>query len=122
MQSGAFKHIIVENTAVATIIQFKDQYLSDGECIQGLGEEISAVQDESNVPLILDFRDVEHLHPTTLGKFITLDRRAKGQGKKLIFATITPKISELFRITQLNKRLEIHDDLESALASLPEPS
>ena len=57
--------------------------------------------------LLLDFGKVQFLSSIVLGKLITLSKKAKATGGRLIFCNVRPEMAELFEITKLNQLFEI---------------
>jgi len=112
-----FNTIIVEKRGDATIIRFKQSDILDQINIQEIGEEMSRLVEETRgIKLIVDFKGVEYLSSTVLGKLITLKRKVDAQSGKLRLCNIKKTILEVFSITKLDTIFEIKPTLDAAVA------
>ncbi len=85
----ALKTILIEKQGRITIMRFKESDILDQINIQEIGEEMYKVVDaEPGIKLIVDFRGVEYLSSTALGKLITLKRKVDTQKGKLLLCNI----------------------------------
>ncbi|MFC1765928.1 STAS domain-containing protein [Planctomycetota bacterium] len=112
-------NIGVEYTDEAVIVTFTDRKILEEQDIRALQESIMSVIDQTdNISLILDFANVEFLSSAVLGLLIRLSKHILDRGGRLRLCNISPKIHEVFKITQLTKVFDIHPDVQSALDSL----
>ena len=112
-------NISVQYTDNATILTFTDRKILEEQDIKALQESIMSVVDQCDgIRLILDFGHVEFLSSAVLGLLIRVSKRIHEKNGKLRLCNISPKINEVFRITQLTKIFDIHRDVDSALESL----
>ncbi len=58
--------------------------------------------------LLLDFSGVDFLTADALGRLVTLHRKLKDMGRRLVLTNLTKQVFEVFEITQLHTVLEIH--------------
>lgn len=65
--------------------------------------------------LVLDMTGVDRVYAAGLAVLLHLQREALIRGTRLICCGVRPYIRELLRITMLDRALELHPDLESAL-------
>jgi anti-sigma B factor antagonist len=101
-----------------TQVAFIDRNILDEANIQLIGEEISALIENSASPkLLISFANVDHLSSAALGTLITISNKIKGKNGQLRLADIDPQIYEVFVITKLNKLFQIHETSEAALKS-----
>jgi anti-sigma B factor antagonist len=115
--SGASRLRVKQNSGITTV-EFIDRNILDEANIHQIGEEIAGLVDASPVPkLLISFANVDHLSSAALGTLITVNNRVKGRKGQLRLANIDPQISEVFKITKLDKLFQIHDTTDSALAS-----
>ena len=99
-----------------TVVQFKDEKILDEANIQQIGEELYAlVEDGSKQKLLVNFENVAFLSSATLGKLISLNKRAGKVGTALKFCSIRPDLLQVFEMTGLTRVFDIHDDQASAL-------
>ena len=112
-------NISVQYTDHATILKFTDRKILEDQDIRSLQEAVMSVVDQSEgIRLVLDFGHVEFLSSAVLGLLIRISKRIHEKNGKLRLCHISPKIYEVFRITQLTKVFDIHKDVESAVDSL----
>ena len=64
--------------------------------------------------LVLDLRKVEFIDSTGLRAVIAADERARSAGRRFVIVRGTPAVERVLSVTQLDQRLEIVDDPESA--------
>lgn len=72
--------------------------------------------------LVLDMTGVDRVYAAGLAVLLHLQREALVRGTRLICCGVRPYIRELLRITMLDRALEVHPDLESALERSREAS
>lgn len=112
-------NIGVEYTDQAVILTFTDRKILEEKDIRSLQESIMSVVDQSDdVRLILDFANVEFLSSAVLGLLIRVSKHILDRQGQLRLCNISPKIYEVFKITQLTKVFDIHTDAQAALDSL----
>jgi len=103
----------------ATIVTFTDEKILEESDIQALQESImSVIEQADRINLILDFGNVRFLSSAVLGLLIRISKRIYEHEGQLKLCNINPKIFEIFKITRLNKVLDIYTDIESATESL----
>ena len=111
--------ISVEYAENATIVTFTDEKILEEMDIQALQESImSVVEQAERINLILDFCNVRFLSSAVLGLLIRISKRIYEHDGQLRVCNINPKIYEIFKITRLNKVLDIYQDIESAIENL----
>ena len=101
-----------------TVVEFKDEKILDEANIQQIGEELyEVVESHANTKMLVNFENVAFLSSATLGKLISLNKRASKVGTTLKFCSIRADLLQVFEMTGLTKVFDIHDDQESALES-----
>ncbi len=112
-------NISVNTTDQATIVTFSDRRILEDGNIRSLQESIMAVIEQSaKICLVLDFCNVEFLSSAVLGLLIRISKKIHEREGKLSLCNISPKIYEVFKITQLTKVFDIYADVDSALYDL----
>ena len=87
----------------------------DEPTIKVIGEQLQAlVVDRSSPQMILDFSEVKHLSSSALGMLITLNNRIREAGGALCLAAIDGPILDVFRITKLDRLLDIFETTADA--------
>jgi anti-sigma B factor antagonist len=105
-----------EDLGDVTVVNFTDKKILDEQTIQVIGEQLfSLVEEVGRKKLLLNFAHVELLSSAALGKLVTLNRKIKDVGGKLVLCQINPNIYEVFEITRLNRIIEIRKDEQEGL-------
>ena len=105
-----------EDLGDVTVVTFTDKKILDEQTIQVIGEQLtSLVEEVGRKKLLLNFGHVELLSSAALGKLVTLNRKIKDAGGKLVLCRINPNIYEVFEITKLNKLFNIKAEEQAAL-------
>ncbi len=111
--------IILEKRGDISIIRFKESDILDQINIQEIGDEMNKVVESApGIKLVVDFKGVEYLSSTALGKLITLKRRVDAQNGELRLCNIKETILEVFSITKLDTIFSIKPSLDEAVADL----
>ena len=108
--------VAVQNEiAVVTLLESR---ILDETNIAELGEQLmNLVQKQYMVKMILDLGEVKYLSSAVLRQFIALYKAIKAEKGDLKICRVRPEVREIFKITQLDKMIEIKDDLTSAINS-----
>lgn len=102
-----------------TTVGFRDASILDVLTIQKIGKELyDVVETNGKKKVILDFGDVRFLSSQALGVLLTLRRKADKAGAKIVLARIRPELARVFKITNLDKLFDFHDDLAKATEQL----
>lgn len=90
----------------------------DELAIRSIGEEMLAILDKSEEHnILLDFQAVQFMSSSAMGMLIRFSKRCKEFMARLKLCGISPEIYQVFKITALDKILEIHKDHEEAIAA-----
>ena len=109
-------NISVKYTDSATVLAFTDRKILEEQDIRALQDSVMSVVDQAEeIHLILDFGQVQFLSSAVLGLLIRISKRINEKNGKLTLCNISPKIYEVFRITQLTKIFDIQKDVDSAV-------
>ena len=110
---GSYERITVEEKGGVMIVRFKESDILDQINIQEIGDEMnSVVESTPGIKLVVDFKGVEYLSSTALGKLITLKRRVDAQKGELRLCNIKETILEVFTITKLDTIFSIKSSLD----------
>ena len=106
---------VQEDVAIVTIL---DSRILDESNITALGKQLmELVQKQYMVKMVLDLGEVKYLSSAVLRQFIALYKAIKQEKGDLKLCKVRPEVREVFKITQLDKMIEIKDDLPSAINS-----
>ena len=110
------QRLVVEDIGDIAVVSFVDKKILDEQNIQMIGDDLFRLVDElGRKKVLLNFQNVEFMSSAALGKLITLHRKLQGAGGKLVLCKIAKDILDVFRITKLDKILDIKPDEQAGL-------
>jgi anti-sigma B factor antagonist len=96
-------------------IYFAEGKILDAVVIQSISDELLALLGRTEEPnILLDFRAVKFLSSAALGMLVRAQKRSKELKINLKLSNFAPSIREVFKITGLDRVLEIYADAEDA--------
>jgi anti-anti-sigma factor len=105
--------IVQGDIAIVTILESR---ILDENNINEIGKALmELVTKQYMVKMIIDMGEVKYLSSAVLRQFIALYKAIKNEKGDLKMCRVNPEVREVFKITQLDKMIEIKDDLESAV-------
>ncbi|MGD0093117.1 MAG: STAS domain-containing protein [Planctomycetota bacterium] len=103
------------DVGVVTILAAR---ILDETNIAALGQELTdLVKKQYMVKMVIDLGEVKYLSSAVLRQFIALYKLIKAEKGNLKLCRIDPNVREVFKITQLDKMIEIFDDVQKAVNS-----
>ena len=118
METTERKHLNVEVVDGTAIVRFvnTDIIFAEG-VVQEVGEQlIRLVDDQGYKQIVLNLGGVRYLSSTMLGKLVSLSRRIDQASGRLRLCCLSPVVSDILRISRLDRVFEIHQDVDGALA------
>lgn len=107
--------IVQGDVAIVTILESR---ILDETNIAEIGRELmDLVTKQYMIKMVIDLGEVKYLSSAVLRQIIALYKAIKAEKGDLKLCRIDPSVREVFKITQLDKMIEIKDDLESAVNS-----
>jgi len=98
--------------------QFTDPRITDDVHLKRVFDELTKQLNKSEEKqVILDFKQVEFMASSMLGKLVQVNKKCKEFRVKLKLCSISPDIFEVFKITKLNKVFDIQPDEPTARKS-----
>jgi anti-sigma B factor antagonist len=79
-------------------------------------DELARVEPTQPETIVLDLRTLAFMDSTGLRLLIAADSRARNQGRRLTIVKGPEPVQRVFRITRLEERLEIVDDVPAEAA------
>ena len=115
-----YDHLRVEKREDTLIVHFLDRKIHAELVISTLGEELNAVAARPDCQkLILNFGGVEFFSSAVFGKLIMLNKFMGEKGGVLRLCEICDSLRILFKLTKLERILNVHDTLDEALSISP---
>lgn len=109
----------ISTSGQTTVVELTPKKILDELSIMQLGQQLYALAaKDPNPRLALDFANVAHMSSSALGVLITLHKRVREKGGRMVLCNIQPAIFEIFAITRLNEIFSIHNSKQEALAAL----
>jgi anti-sigma B factor antagonist len=98
------------------VVTFTTPRIVQEEDIQATFEQLQALVDEkAGRELILDFRKVQFLSSSVLGRLVLLQKKVAATKGRMILCAIAKEIFEVFKITKLDKVFTVKEDAKAAL-------
>jgi anti-anti-sigma factor len=102
MTQSRYSHFDVQDAGEVSVVRFTAKRLLDINDIQVMGMEMYRLVDGlGRRNLILDLANVDYLSSSALGKFITLYKKVKAVGGRLVIRHLNAQIRELFKLSDL---------------------
>ncbi len=96
-------------------VLFMDSRILDEAKLEELGKDlIELINKSTEERVILDFRNVQFMSSSMLGKLVLVQKKCKEFKAHLKMCGISPEIREVFKITKLDKLFEIESDEAAA--------
>lgn len=108
----------IKDIGDVTVATFTDRHLLDQKTLETIGEELSGlVDDAGRQKLVLDFRNVQDISSLAIGMLVTLNKKIRAAGGKLVLCRMDPELRQVMAITQLDTLFVIRGDEREALAA-----
>jgi anti-anti-sigma factor len=104
-----------DNIAVVTILESR---ILDESNINEIGRQLmELVTKQYMIKMVIDLSQVKYLSSAVLRQFIALYKAIKNEKGDLKLFGVNPEVREVFKITQLDKMIEIKDNLDACINS-----
>jgi anti-sigma B factor antagonist len=114
----ADKRINIQAVKDVKHVTFNESRILDESSIKAIYEEITELVEKTpRIKLILDFDQVDYLSSAVLGKLVALNKEVLKDKGHLVLANIKAPILEVFRITKLDKVLDIKENAFESMKS-----
>jgi anti-sigma B factor antagonist len=113
------QHLDIQEEGDVTIIRFRDSRITDPLEIEELGRQLyQALEQKNSSKLVVDLSPVEFLSSATIGKLISLNRKAKICNARLRLCNLQQGVRDIFHLCSLDRVFDVREDEAAALASL----
>lgn len=110
--------INVELKDEVLVVYFTDGKILDSQRIEQVGRELQeAVPQAGHKKMVLNFRGVTFMSSAMITKLVMLNKACKAQGVALKFCDLSANVTEVFKITNLNKMFDIQKSEDKAIES-----
>jgi len=112
------EHLKIEEQGEVTVVYLREPRVTDPVEIEEIGKQLYQVLEFKNcAKVVVDFEDVEFLSSATIGKLISLNRKAKACKATLRFCNLRSELRDIFHLCSLDRLFEVHDSKAAAIAS-----
>lgn len=103
-----------------TIVRFDNLDSLNESNSEPIGQQLTAVaEDASGTTLVLDFNPIRFVTSTALGKLVSLHKKVRTQGGRLVLTNVCEAIQEVLAITRLDTLFDVEPNDDLSLHSLP---
>jgi anti-sigma B factor antagonist len=114
----ASQHLDIREQGDVAVIRFREPRVTDPVEIEELGRQLYQVLEYKNAAkVLLDFAPVEFLSSATIGKLISLNRKAKACNAVVRMCCMQPAVRDIFHFCNLDRVFDIYEDEAEAIAS-----
>ena len=111
--------LVISELYDVRIALIEDVSLLDPVSIEDIGRRLYRLVDEEAIrKVVVDFRRVRFLSSQMIGVVLKMHKKAEAIKGKVVFCGMTEKVHEGFRVTRLDKILNIADDETRAVSLL----
>ncbi len=116
-------HLTIADKQDVVVVSFTDAKILDETVIRQIGAEFSklTLEASSERKLLLNFDRVAFMSSAMLGQIMRLAKQTKNDKIDLKLCEISPTIMEVFKLTKLDKMLDIRKTESDALAAFGPP-
>lgn len=105
------KRINIQTVKDVQHVTFNESRILDESSIKAIYDELTQLVEKTpKIKLILDFDQVDYLSSAVLGKLVALNKEILKDKGHLVLTNIKAPILEVFRITKLDKVLDIKEN------------
>jgi len=88
-----------------------------GEATSKLRDIVQGLLKEGYKKLLLNMAEVQHIDSSGIGELMTAYTTVKSQGGELKLLNLSKNVRNLLQVTRLYTIFDVHEDLDSAVAS-----
>lgn len=111
--------LVVTQVEGVTVVTFRSASILDLPTMEAIAVELYALVDQqARKKVVLDFAAVRFLSSSMLGILVSLQKRSRGIGGRVVLCSMRPDLLKVFQITKLDKVLEFAADERAALKKL----
>ena len=116
MSLPAPQHLRVEIVDGITLVSIVEGDLLAEDVIQEVGDQLlRLVVEMGEAKLVISFRDVRYMSSPMVGQLVKLHKKVARAKGRMILCGFSPVLREVFRISQLDRLLEIQENEQLAL-------
>ena len=111
--------LVISQIEGVTVVGFRSGSITDLATIESIGKDLYDLVDaQAKRKIALDFAAVRFLSSQILGVLISLQKKARQIGGRVVLCALRPELMKVFQITKLDKIMEFAADEGEALKKL----
>ena len=111
--------LLVEQAGEITVVGFSEPTLLNAYHVNESAKELyNLIEKQGHRWIVLDLSTIKMLSSQTLGVFLNTRHKLENLGGKVVISGIDPKLTRVFKITNLDSVFEFFADTSSAVESL----
>lgn len=108
--------IISRRAGDVSVVDFVDTAILDSTKIEKIKTDLEAIADRMGHPkIVLSFDGVTHLASAMLGVLMSVNKKVASMKGELRLTNLSPMITEVIKITNLDRVLKIYPNTDKAL-------
>jgi anti-sigma B factor antagonist len=116
MSQASRGRLRIDDVDGVTVVSFVDSRIVDEMVVKEIGEQLYDLVDvEGQKKLLLNFGNVQFCASIMLGKLVNLKKKVSAARGELKLCCLYPDLLYIFKLTQLDKVLEIYSEEQAAL-------
>lgn len=109
-------HLTLAERDNVSIVRFNGPKIIEESLIEDIGHGLAGlVESKPGLKLVLDLGGVTQVSSGAMGMLVTVLNESRKSGGRVRIANISPQISEVFKITRLDRFFEVFDSTTAAL-------
>lgn len=113
--SKKYEYKIIDDSKRIAVIYLNENLLGGDDAL-AFSTALNDISNKNILYLVVSLKDVKIINSSGLGMIASGLSTLKKHDIKMVLAEVPEKINKLFEMTHLNKVIEIHKDLDSALS------
>ena len=123
MAKSSKSKVMMTTEGDVAVVSILESRILDESNVQAMYGEIETIISKRYVlKMVIDFKEVTHLSSAVIGKIIALHKKLAAEKGQLKLSGLNPVIRQVFKVTKVDKIIEIHDDIGTAVKSFQKKS
>jgi anti-sigma B factor antagonist len=111
--------LLIDQDGEVTVVGFSEPTLLNAYHVNESAKELyHLIEKQGHRWIVLDLSSIKMLSSQTLGVFLNTRHKLEQVGGKIVISGIDPKLSRVFKITNLESVFEFFTDMSLAVESL----